>query len=709
MTTPTTSMHETTPTSSHVMTETPTSTSRSMVEPSTTINDPTSSSRAGSSSMHTTVPPPTQNTPSTSTRPPSESTSTRPPPESSSTPSTSAPNTTILRTTPTTTPESSTPLPTTPLTSDATSIPPSSSSDAPSTPSGSTTSITSPAPSFRPSFETTPVSSTPDPTPSSSASSDPPVSETPTNTLASTTPPAASSTPPGTTSTPAESETSTAPNAVVTSGSVIFSSASDVQVSFTTTNSLGQTTVGIPPVFTTTYTSTSNGVPLTITAVVSQATTLNTDGGGSTSPFFKNKGAVAGVFIVVGIAGAAIILFGVFTFLRRRKMNRLTREAAIAATLGSGRTPFVDDDDAYGSGPSGGNSTEMGYHSASDTRPVYGGYGAAYGAAGSTYGYGPDPFYGNPPAGKSFNASPPGSMDHHGPIATNPQGLLPPNSYGTTGGPNLPPPTPLLANGNQVTVPPAVAPASPPSVYSNVNAPKGYEYDYSNYVPPSALDGPAGRTLSPSPTSPTFSKRSSLPAPPPGAAPSYAALAIAAGLVSDPNGPPATHIPPSAYQGPASSKVRRTSNTPSFASSASRYSVDSPAVEIGAGRPQPPGLPTYSVANVSKSQSGHSFNASSSNQSHGRPPTPGAEALLTGDRGRLIRSASGGSDWKADQPETPLIDHRLDPDTILAAKGRSPANGNRLSDYSTPSEESLGSLQDHEDYSRRVLQVTNPS
>lgn len=102
-------------------------------------------------------------------------------------------------------------------------------------------------------------------------------------------------------------------------------------------DSLGQTTVEVPPVFTTTYTSTSNGVPLTITAVVSQATTLNTDDGGSTSPFFKNKGAVAGVFIVVGIAGAAIILFGVFTFLRRRKMNRLTREAAIAATLGSGR------------------------------------------------------------------------------------------------------------------------------------------------------------------------------------------------------------------------------------------------------------------------------------------------------------------------------------------------------------------------------------
>lgn len=391
-------------------------------------------------------------------------------------------------------------------------------------------------------------------------------------------------------------------------------------------------------------------------------------------------------------------------------MSRLTREAAIAATLGSGRTPFVDDDDAdaYGSGPSGGNSTEMGYHSASDTRPVYGGYGAAYGAAASAYGYGPDPFYSNPPAGKSFNASPPGSVDQHGATASNPQGLFPLNSYGATGGPNLPPTTPLLANGNQVTVPPpAATPASPPSIYSN---PKGYEYDYSNYVPPSAVDGLAGRTLSPSPTSPTFSKRSSLPAPPPGAAvPGYAALAIAAGLVSDPSGPPATNLPPSAYQGPASSKVRRTSNTPSFASSASRYSVESPAVETGAGRLQPSGLPTYSVANVSKSQSGHSFNASSSNQSHRRPSTPGAEAFLSGDRGGLIRSASGGSDWKAPRPETPLIDHRLDPDTILAAKGRSPANANRLSDYSTPSEESLGSLQDHEDYSRRVLQVTNPS
>lgn len=390
-------------------------------------------------------------------------------------------------------------------------------------------------------------------------------------------------------------------------------------------------------------------------------------------------------------------------------MRRLTREAAIAATLGSGRTPFVDDDDAdaYGSGPSGGNSTEMGYHSASETRPVYGSYGAAYGA-GAAYGYGPDPFYGNPPAGNSFNGSPPGSTDHHGPGPMNPQGLLPPapTAYGAAGGPNLPPTTPLLAKGNQVTVPPAATPASPPSVYSNTNVPKGYEYDYSNYAPPSAVDGAAGRGMSPSPTSPTFSKRSSLPLPPPGAAaPSYAALAAAAGLVSDPSGPPTTNIPPSAYQGAVYNKPRRTSNTPSFASSASRYSVDTPGADATA---QTPGLPTYSVANGSKSQSGHSFNASSSNQSHGRPPTPGAEVLLGGDRGGLVRSASGGSDWRAGgRPETPLIDHRLDPDTVLAAKGRSP--GNRLSDYSTPSEESLGSLQDHEDYSRRVLQVTNPS
>lgn len=405
-------------------------------------------------------------------------------------------------------------------------------------------------------------------------------------------------------------------------------------------------------------------------------------------------------------------------------MRRLTREAAIAATLGSGRcvstflaqkkgcpnayfrTPFVDDDDADGSGPSGGNSTEMGYHSASETRPVYGTYGTAYGAAASGYGYGPDPFYSNPPAGKSFNASPPGSMDHHGPAAASTQGLLgpAPYSYGPTGAPNLPPTTPLLAIGNQGNAPPAAAPASPPSVYSNTNAPKGYEYDYSNFVPPSAVDNTAGRTLSPSPTSPTFSKRSSLPPPPPGAAvPNYTALAAAAGLVSDSSGPLTTNIPPSAYQGAASNKARRSSNTPSFASSASRYSVETPAVDSVASRSQLPGLPTYSVANASKS--GHSFNATSSNHSHGGPLTPGADALLVGDRGGLIRSPSGGSDWRAGRPKTPLVDHRLDPDTILAAKGRSPGNANRLSDYSTPSEESLGSLQDHEDYSRRVLQV----
>jgi hypothetical protein len=62
--------------------------------------------------------------------------------------------------------------------------------------------------------------------------------------------------------------------------------------------------------------------------------------------FFHNKGAVAGVFVVVGLAATAFVIFLLFWCRRRRRTKRLEHDAAVRATLeahGYGRT-FVDGD-----------------------------------------------------------------------------------------------------------------------------------------------------------------------------------------------------------------------------------------------------------------------------------------------------------------------------------------------------------------------------
>ncbi|KAG9091368.1 hypothetical protein FRC06_000599, partial [Ceratobasidium sp. 370] len=95
-------------------------------------------------------------------------------------------------------------------------------------------------------------------------------------------------------------------------------------------------------------TTASDGDVLTATVVIANPSgQLSPDGGGrGSSAFFRNKGAVAGVFLVVGIAGAAILLFLFFALRRRRRVKRDERDAAIAASLGpQSRVPFEDDDD----------------------------------------------------------------------------------------------------------------------------------------------------------------------------------------------------------------------------------------------------------------------------------------------------------------------------------------------------------------------------
>lgn len=109
------------------------------------------------------------------------------------------------------------------------------------------------------------------------------------------------------------------------SGSTLDASSS---IFVTTTDSAGHTITSAPSVITSIATSTdATGGVYTYTQYVrnSGSGSLN-DGaasGGSGSGFFANTGAVVGVFVVVGIAGAAMLLAAMFFVLRRRRRARL--------------------------------------------------------------------------------------------------------------------------------------------------------------------------------------------------------------------------------------------------------------------------------------------------------------------------------------------------------------------------------------------------
>lgn len=62
--------------------------------------------------------------------------------------------------------------------------------------------------------------------------------------------------------------------------------------------------------------------------------------------FLSNKGAVAGVFLIVGLAGTAILVFMIFALRKRRRRRQDERDTEIAAGLAAGasmRDPFGDD------------------------------------------------------------------------------------------------------------------------------------------------------------------------------------------------------------------------------------------------------------------------------------------------------------------------------------------------------------------------------
>lgn len=123
----------------------------------------------------------------------------------------------------------------------------------------------------------------------------------------------------------------------------------------------GQITTSAPSEFTSTLTSTNSaGEVSTITQIVVNPTLSSDSGGGDSAcvsllygnrlkltleiRFFKNKGAVAGVFLIVGLAAASVCIWIIFSVRRRRKKRLLEREAALAAPTGH-RSPLEDEDD----------------------------------------------------------------------------------------------------------------------------------------------------------------------------------------------------------------------------------------------------------------------------------------------------------------------------------------------------------------------------
>ena len=154
--------------------------------------------------------------------------------------------------------------------------------------------------------------------------------------------PTGTSVPPTTTVvvTPSSSSTTSASESTLTSRQFI-----------TTTDSRGSAVSTAPDLITTESVSTSDGRAVTLTLTLRNAGgDLNNASGGSssTNAFFNNTGAVAGVFVVVGLVVVGILTALAFFCLRRRRRQRLDREvtaAAIAASRNSDpRSGPLDDD-----------------------------------------------------------------------------------------------------------------------------------------------------------------------------------------------------------------------------------------------------------------------------------------------------------------------------------------------------------------------------
>jgi len=83
------------------------------------------------------------------------------------------------------------------------------------------------------------------------------------------------------------------------------------------------------------------------------------------SRFFSNTGAVAGVFVLVGLAAASILLWIFFAVRRRRRTRRLEHDTAVSATLAAAgfNRALLDEDDDIDPRASASGSNVHGYSS----------------------------------------------------------------------------------------------------------------------------------------------------------------------------------------------------------------------------------------------------------------------------------------------------------------------------------------------------------
>ncbi|CCA72299.1 related to proteophosphoglycan ppg1-Leishmania major [Serendipita indica DSM 11827] len=118
-------------------------------------------------------------------------------------------------------------------------------------------------------------------------------------------------------------------------------------VSLTMTNSQGSVFVTSPSEITTVVVTTvPNGSFTTLTEIIANPPgVLNSGDRSPASTFFKNRGAVAGVFVTAALALCAMILFVVFALRRRRQRLQRERDAEIAAGLAAAAQRFTDDGD----------------------------------------------------------------------------------------------------------------------------------------------------------------------------------------------------------------------------------------------------------------------------------------------------------------------------------------------------------------------------
>lgn len=119
--------------------------------------------------------------------------------------------------------------------------------------------------------------------------------------------------------------------------------------------------------------------------------------------FFHNTGAVAGVFLIVGLAAATICLWIFFFIRRRRRRRRIDHQSEVSATLaaaGYNRAP-IDDEDL---GPDPGMRQRFGSFSSHPTisTPITDEERAADAPGPTAHLYDPYAEYGRPVAGSGY-------------------------------------------------------------------------------------------------------------------------------------------------------------------------------------------------------------------------------------------------------------------------------------------------------------------